>query len=247
VTPPSNKQTRKASEATARERAAALKAQAARDERRRKNMARGGVGLAVLAVVGAIVGIGIANSNGGSSGEKLTGALPTVSANGAKTAPPWAAPTNVSERANLAGLNLLPNETLDRHDHAHLDIIVDGKPVALPAYIGIEGGANSTGISSLHTHDDSGVIHIESPAGKRFTLGQVFDEWNVFLSPTEIGSLKNGTDGKTLTYYLNGKKLTTDPNNLELLKHEEIAVVYGTAAENAKVKVPSTYKWTNGL
>ncbi|MDX6246019.1 MAG: hypothetical protein QOE76_3742, partial [Frankiales bacterium] len=26
-----------------------------------------------------------------------------------------------------------------------------------------------------------------------------------------------------------------------------IAIVYGTAAENAKVTVPKSYKWTNGL
>ena len=98
----------------------------------------------------------------------------------------------------------------------------------MPAYIGIAGGANATGLSSLHTHDSSGVIHIESPAGRRFTLSQVFNEWNVLLSPTQIGSLKTG-GGKTLTTYVNGKVLTTDPGKLELVKHQEIAIVYGTA------------------
>jgi hypothetical protein len=246
VTPPSNKQTRKAAESTARERAAALKAQAAREERRRKLMARGGIALVVLAVIGGIVSIGLANSGGGNK-EKLTGALPSVTATGAKSAPTaWTAPTDVEAKANLAGLSILPSETLDRHDHAHLDVWVDGKKVDLPAYIGIAGGANATGFSSLHTHDATGVIHIESPKGQRFLLGQVFDEWNVFLSSSQIGNLTS-TGGKTLTVYLNGKKVTTDPNNIELLAHQEIAIVYGTAAENAKVTVPSTYKWTNGL
>jgi hypothetical protein len=245
VTPPSNKQTRKAAETTARERAAALKAQAAREERRRKMMARGGIALVVVAVIAGIVAIGLANS--GTKKEKLTGPLPSVKVTGAKSAPTaWTAPSDVEAKANLAGLSILPNETLDRHDHAHLDIWIDGKQVNLPAYVGIAGGASPTGFSSLHTHDATGVIHIESPANQRFLLGQVFDEWNVYLSSSQIGNLAS-TGGKTLNVYLNGKKVTTDPNNIELLAHEEIAIVYGTAAENAKVKVPSTYKWTNGL
>ncbi|BEP15258.1 hypothetical protein acdb102_35690 [Acidothermaceae bacterium B102] len=240
--PASNKQTRKATESAARERAAALKAQHDREARQRKLLARGGIGLVLAAVVGTIVVIGVA-----SNGPKTpSGTLPTVTAQGAATAPPWAVPTNTSAQVNLAGLTLLPNETLDRHDHVHLDIWVDGKKQTVPAYIGIAGGANSTGLSSLHTHDSSGVIHIESPSGRRFTLSQVFNEWNVLLSPTQIGSLKTGA-GKTLTTYVNGKVLTTDPSKLELIAHQEIAIVYGTPAENKTVTVPKSYKWTGGL
>jgi hypothetical protein len=241
VTPPSNKQTRKAAETTARERAAALKAAAEREERRHKLMTRGAIALVVVAVVG-IITVFYVNSNK----KAPAGVLQSIAASGAQTLPPWAAPTNTAAQVALAGLTLLPQETLDRHDHVHIDIFADGKSTPVPAYIGIAGGATPTGFSSLHTHDTSGVIHIESPAGGRFTLGQVFNEWNVLLSPTQIGGLKVG-NGKTLSFYLNGKPLTTDPTKLELLEHQEIAIVYGTAAENAKVKVPSSYKWPAGL
>ena len=241
MTPPSNKQTRKATESAARERAAALRAQHDREAMRRKLMARGGIGLVVVAVVAVVLVIGLANGGGTPSG-----VLQNVASQGAATAPPWAVPTNTTAQVNLAGLTLLPNETLDRHDHVHLDIWADGTKETVPAYIGIEGGSASTGLASLHTHDSSGIIHIESPAGRRFTLSQVFNEWNVLLTPTQIGSLKVG-DGKTLTVYVNGKVLTTDPGQLELKKHQEIAIVYGTAAENAKITVPSSYKWTGGL
>ena len=160
--------------------------------------------------------------------------------------PPWAAPTDTATGVAQASLTLLPNEVLERHDHVHLDVYVDGKSTPVPAYLGIAGGAQSTGLSSLHTHDATGVIHIESPKGQGFTLGQVFNEWNVLLSPTQIGGLKTDAT-QTLTVYVNGKALTTDPTKLELKAHQEIAIVYGTAAENAKVKVPKSYKWTNGL
>jgi hypothetical protein len=243
VTPPSNKQTRKATESAARQRAAALKAQHDREARRRKLMARGGIGLLLAAVIGVVVLIPALT--GGS--KKLTGTLHDVTAAGAATAPPWLVPANTQAQVNLAGLALLPNEAVVRHDHAHLDIYVDGKAQTVPQYIGIEGGAAQTGFAPLHTHDTSGVIHIEAAdANARFTLGQVFNEWNVLLTPTQIGSLKAGA-GKTLTTYLNGKVVTTDPSKIELLAHQEIAIVYGTAAENATVKVPKSYKWTGGL
>lgn len=243
MTPPSNKQTRKATESAARERAAALRAQHEREDRRRRLMARGGIALVVAAVVGVIVVIGVVNSGP----KKLTGVLHDVAAAGAATAPPWAVPADTKAQVNLAGLALLPNEAVVRHDHVHMDIYVDGKAQTVPAYIGIEGGEAQTGFAPLHTHDSTGVVHIEAAdANARFTLGQVFNEWNVLLSPTQIGSLKAG-GGKTLTTYVNGKVLTTDPSKLELLAHQEIAIVYGTAAENATVKVPKTYKWTGGL
>lgn len=244
MTPPSNKQTRKAAETTARERAAALKAQAAREERRHKLIVRGGVGVVVLAVAGTVVGIGMA----GGGGNKPSGELKNVSAATAATSlPPWAAPANAAIQVAAAGLILLPSENLARHDHVHLDVYVDGKSTPVPMNIGIAmTNGQTSGLSSLHTHDATGVIHIESPAGDRFTLGQVFAEWNVKLTSTQIGGL-TATGGKTLSFYVNGTPLTTDPNQLELKAHQEIAVVYGTAAENKTVTVPKSYKWTGGL
>ena len=243
MTPPSNKQTRKAADATARERAAAIKAQAEREERRRKLMIRGGIGLLVVAAVGGLTAIALNSSSGG--GKTSTG-LPKITSQGSESLPPWAAPTDTANHVEAAGLQVLPTEMLERHDHAHLDVYVDGKTTPVPAYLGIVGGATPTGLSSLHTHDATGIIHIEAPKGDRFTLGQLFNEWNVKLTPTQVGGLKTG-DGKTLTIYVNGKPVTTDPTALELNQHQEIALVYGTAAENKTVKVPATYKWPSGL
>jgi hypothetical protein len=85
---------------------------------------------------------------------------------------------------------------------------------------------------------------IEAPTtNKRYTLGQLFDEWQIKLSATGIGGLKN--DGKnTLTAYISGKKQTGDPASIELTAHREIALVYGPAG--AKVNVPASYKFPQG-
>ena len=58
-------------------------------------------------------------------------------------------------------------------------MIVHGKLQKIPAGIGI---IPAKCIYWLHTHDDSGLIHIESPINQSFTLGQFFKIWDRFDS-----------------------------------------------------------------
>src|SRR5215218_7222801 len=83
---------------------------------------------------------------------------------------PWKRPENQQARVEAAGLVLDDHESLDVHYHAHLDVFVNGVPVAVPAGLGINVGLNGTvpehgarGIAPLHTHDTSGILHIEAP------------------------------------------------------------------------------------
>ena len=100
----------------------------------------------------------------------------------ADTPPPWALPANARPYVEAAGLTVLGEEQLEVHYHAHLDVIADGAKVTVPAGIGFEvSNGKVTGLTVLHTHDTSGVIHIESAANKPYTLGQVFTEWGVAL------------------------------------------------------------------
>ena len=48
----------------------------------------------------------------------------------------------------------------------------------------------------VHVHAQDGVIHIESPAGHTYTLGQFFDLWRQPLSANQVGPAK----GKLTTY-----------------------------------------------
>lgn len=154
----------------------------------------------------------------------------------------WPAPADATAQAKAAGLPMLGAEGQVLHIHSHLDVFVDGQPVTVPAEIGID--LTQQQISPLHTHDTSGVVHIESPVKAEFTLGQFMTEWNVPLSKDGIGTYKAG-GGKELHVYVNGKEQTGDPASIKLAAHEEIAVVYGAAGD--KVQVPSTYAWSGGL
>ncbi|MCP3820252.1 hypothetical protein NLX86_19750 [Streptomyces sp. A3M-1-3] len=127
------------------------------------------------------------------------------------------------------------------HIHTHLDVIVDGKPVTVPANIGIDEQARQ--ISPLHAHEANGVIHIESPVKAAFSLGQFMTEWDVALTQDSIGALK-ADGGNTLRTYVNGKPYTGSPAAIVFKDHDEIAIVYGPAGQ--KVDLPSSYNWPAG-
>jgi hypothetical protein len=127
------------------------------------------------------------------------------------------------------------------HIHVHLDVLADGKPMPVPANIGID--AARRGISPLHSHDDSGVIHIESPVKRQFSLGEFFTEWGVSLSSANIGGL-HATDGKTVRAYVNGQLRPGDPAAITFNQHDEIALIYGAAQPTETP--PAAYEFPPG-
>ena len=128
------------------------------------------------------------------------------------------------------------------HIHAHLDILINGQPYTIPSQIGITGRC----FYWLHTHDDSGVIHIESSITRNFTLGQFFDIWNKKFTNTQI--LDNIVDNKnTLSVYVNGTQVNPRVNyrDIKLSGHDEIAIVYGSRPPSNSI--PSKYGFAEGL
>jgi hypothetical protein len=128
-------------------------------------------------------------------------------------------------------------EQLAFHIHAHLSIYVDGEQRAVPYGIGIippyqmaadnagnpfvEGGK---GIYWLHTHDSTGIIHMEAPAQVAFTLGEFFDMWGQPLTSAQVGPAHG-----PLTVFVNGKPATGDPRAVPLTAHDVIQLDVGTA------------------
>lgn len=148
-----------------------------------------------------------------------------------------------SNAAALAidGIQCNAVEQLVFHNHAHLDIFINGQPYTVPSQVGI---VPNKCIYWLHTHDDSGIIHIESPVTRNFTLGQFFDIWKKKLSNTQIfDNTVNGTNA--MSVYVNGNKINGDASyrNINLNEHDEIAIVFG----KPPAKIPSTYGFQQGL
>jgi hypothetical protein len=166
---------------------------------------------------------------------------PATSAAGRADAPPWAVPADASAAVAKAGLPMLGAEGTALHIHVHLDITVNGQKITVPALIGIDTSKQK--ISPLHTHDTTGIVHVESPTQASFSLGQFFTEWQVALSSTGIGGLTaDGTH--QLKAYVNGQPYTGDPAAIIFKPHDEIALVYGTPDQ--QTNVPTTYQFPDG-
>ena len=159
----------------------------------------------------------------------------------AATSTSWDRNPNQQATAKAAGLPMLGQEMLQVHYHAHLDVIADGQQITVPALIGIDTDVQT--ITALHTHDTSGVLHIESAKDTPFTLGQAFTEWGQPLSATQVGPVSLGSD-KALHVFVNGKEVS-DPAGYVLKAHDEIAVWVGAKGETPQV--PSSYAFAQGL
>lgn len=160
----------------------------------------------------------------------------------ATTTAPWAPEiAHLRERLHDIGLSALTQEGSAMHIHAHLDLFVNGARIIVPAGIGIDSVARF--ISPIHTHNASGIIHIESNVVRNFTLGQFFDVWGVRFTKDCIGGYCNIATS-TLAVYANGIRVLSNSRALVLKEHEEIAVVFGTASSTQKIS--STYAFPSG-
>jgi hypothetical protein len=139
-----------------------------------------------------------------------------------QTAGPWAPLTNgLEDRENALGLPA-PSDTI-YHVHAQLKVFVNGKPMAVPNNIGID--AQKGFLSSLHTHDEKGIVHMEAVEPYPFTLGQFFTIWGVTFTPTQLGAFKVGA-GLVLETYLNGKKVPNGPA-VKMQQGDRVVVAFG--------------------
>jgi hypothetical protein len=225
-----------------RARLEAARAATVRAQRRSRNIRVGLWSAAAVAIVALLVTVIVVFNRPDTP--KATTSAPGPTASAARTGnPPWGTPADPAGAVAAAGLPMLGEEGAAQHFHAHLDVIANGAPVQVPSDIGVDDANHK--ISPLHSHDTTGVIHIESPdKTATFTLGQFFTEWEVSLSADHIGGL-TADETHHLKAYVNGKVHDGDPNALVLAAHDEIAIVYGTDAQ--QVNVPSTYRWTSGL
>ena len=141
----------------------------------------------------------------------------------------------------IDGIQCNAAEQLVSHNHAHLDIYINGQPYTIPSQVGIVPGKC---IYWLHTHDDTGIIHMESPVTRNFTLGQFFDIWKKKFSNVQIfDNIANATN--TMSIYVNGNEINgnTDYRNTNLNERDQIAIVFGRPPP----KIPSTYDFPKGL
>ncbi len=144
------------------------------------------------------------------------------------------------------GISCDASEQVAYHIHSHLAVYVNGQQRSVPYGIGVvepvpQTVSGSTFVSAsqcyywLHTHAQDGIIHVESPTQKQYTLGQFFDIWKQPLSTGQVGPA-----GGHVTAYVNGKVFNGDPRTITLQPHEDIQLDVGTP-----VVPPQSVDWSH--
>ena len=142
----------------------------------------------------------------------------------------------------IDGVYCSASEQSSYHIHALLTIYINGANVPLVTNTGIAPiGATSTNVTCLywlHTHDNKGVIHIESPTARIYTLNQFFDIWERFSSSTSAFPTQLSSSTGWIIY-VNGKQVNTDFSHLQLAAHDIITLAYNSPG----IKPVTTYAW----
>lgn len=216
---------------------------------RQRWLVRGGAGVAGVAVATGIV---LVAAGGGSPAPGTPDGLlspsvlgklqpaPPPGPDGYEGVPvPNAAP--LADRATMAagqqvdGISCQSHFRLLFHWHAALTVFASGKQAQIPAGIGIIDPKETTNSKGqpyiqegkcfywLHTHAPDGVIHIESPVQRGFTLGDFFDEWGQPLSADRVGPAKGH-----VTVFYDGKVYQGNPRNVPLADKVQIQLDVGT-------------------
>jgi len=201
--------------------------------RRRMARARGARQIAWIAGFAVVVGVGaflLTNRSETPPASNLPGVLTTDA--------PW--PANADKSAARATALGLPAEGTTMHEHANVQVFINGQQEPVPANIGINQSAGT--IQSIHTHDGTGVVHLESSKARTFTLGEFFGVWGVRFTPSCVGGYCN--DGQNqIRVYVDGKEQTGAASDIPLDDQSVIVVTYGTEKQLPD-PIPSTFDFS---
>lgn len=167
---------------------------------------------------------------------------PTASGTGAfgpegiplQTGTPLASIAGAASGETVDGIQCEAFEQVTYHIHAHLAVFVNGAPRSIPYGIGVVTPAVTQTTQGpfaqatrcyywLHTHAGDGIIHVESPTRRQYTLGDFFAIWRQPLSGQRVGPATG-----TVTAYVNGVRYTGDPRGIVLTEHSDIQLDVGT-------------------
>jgi hypothetical protein len=224
--------TRKEEQARRREERLAAERREQEEARRRRLTAYVAGGVLAVAILVVVVVV-VASSGGGSSSSSSTPTLhknsvpPAAEVGTVTTPPPWnPVYKDLGQRIDAMGLPGLSDTAF--HIHALLHVYVNGKEVTVPADIGLDQAAQV--FSPIHTHDESGIVHMEATKTYPFTIGQFFAVWGVRFSNSQLGPYKSNGQDQLRVYVTpegGSPQLVQDPVDYVMQEHDDISVGYG--------------------
>jgi hypothetical protein len=163
-------------------------------------------------------------------------------------APDVALAGSPSPGQTVDGISCAPLEQLAFHIHAHLTVFVDGTARRIPRAVGISdpqaiGTPQGPFVTSgscfawLHTHAADGIVHMESPVQRSFTLGNFFDVWGQPLTAARVASAVGH-----VTAFVDGRPYLGNPRSIPLFAHAQIQLEVGRPLAR-----PESIDFPNGL
>ncbi|MBI5466799.1 MAG: hypothetical protein HY975_01110 [Candidatus Kerfeldbacteria bacterium] len=125
------------------------------------------------------------------------------------------------------------------HIHSHLTILVDGTERPIPTDTGITNDC----LHPLHTHDGTGVIHVEAPVKRDFTLGNFFTVWDEAYTLTQLLDV-NLDSTKQLKLFADGQEISTGP---ETVLRDRTSYVLMVGAAGTTLTPPANYTFSQEL
>jgi hypothetical protein len=150
------------------------------------------------------------------------------------TGPSLASPRPLDDGQQIDGITCETEEQVAFHIHAHVRIVVRGRSRQVPAGVGVAAPydveltpsgrfvAGGSCFMWLHTHAADGIVHIESPVERTYTLGEFFDVWGQPLDRRRVGRARG-----TVTALVNARVFTGNPRKIPLLAHSQIELEVG--------------------
>jgi hypothetical protein len=124
---------------------------------------------------------------------------------------------------NISGITCDKVEHLVYHNHTKLIINVQNETHNIPAGVGI---IPNNCIFWLHTHDDSGIVHIESPIAASFSLDQFLKVWDNFDNSSFIENIsKNQLIANVSMISENGSQSKSDNYKNIILENNAIITI----------------------
>lgn len=140
--------------------------------------------------------------------------------------------------AHYPAVNGIPcdvGEHMVYHIHIHISLYINGSASQIPGNIGI--ASNRSCYYWIHVHDTSGILHIESPTQKIYTLGNFLAIWSqVFPGlhyPAQLANIHEWS------VYISGKAFSGDFRNIPLTTHMLITMGY----HSPDITPDSVYNW----
>ena len=125
--------------------------------------------------------------------------------------------TSTADSPDPLALECLDHSGLARHDHVTLQIFIDGNPYTIESAIGIQTddcNRNENYMHTIHTHDDTGKLHVELNEAGNISLGVFFDIWGYHFDESGIFDYRANATHEMAMYIHASNENATEENRV---------------------------------